>query len=108
MFWKGFDSYWRVGLSTSIVLLVLPVWLMCTEKLVRTTITLPYTLKEKMDRSGENWSQVIREMISQRIEEGGQSDMAEAVILNEKVKRLAPKNWSSLQVIKQWRRRTST
>jgi metal-responsive CopG/Arc/MetJ family transcriptional regulator len=81
---------------------------MVTEKLVRTTITLPAELKEKMNRSGENWSEVIREMIRQRIEEEGQTDMAEAIILNEKVKRSAPKNWSSLQVIKQWRRRTST
>jgi hypothetical protein len=81
---------------------------MGTEKLVRTTITLPSALKKKMAKSDENWSQVIREMIRQRIEEEGQSDMAEAVILNEKVKRPAPKDWSSLQVIKQWRRRAST
>ena len=81
---------------------------MGTEKLVRTTITLPSDLKEKMTRSDENWSQVIREMIRQRIEEEGEADMAEAIILNEKVKRPAPKNWGSLQVIKQWRRRTST
>jgi len=81
---------------------------MATEKLVRTTITLSSTLKEKMTRSNENWSQVIREMIRQRIEEEGEMDMAEAIILNEKVRRPAPKNWSSLQVIKQWRRRTST
>ena len=81
---------------------------MGTEKLVRTTITLPSELKEKMTRSDENWSQLIREMIRQRIEEEGEADMAEAIILNEKVKRPAPKNWSSLQVIKQWRRRTST
>jgi hypothetical protein len=31
--------------------------------------------------------------------------MAEAVILNELVRRDAPKNWSSLEVIKQWRRK---
>jgi len=81
---------------------------MGTERLVRTTITLPSELKEKMTRSDENWSQVIREMIRERIEEEGEADMAEAIILNERVKRPAPKNWSSLQVIKQWRRRTST
>jgi len=78
------------------------------EKLVRTTITLPSSLKEKMDESEENWSQVIREMIRQRIEEEGQTDTAEAIILNERVKRPAPKDWSSLQVIKEWRRKTNT
>ena len=82
--------------------------LMRTEKLVRTTITLPLSLKEMMNGSEENWSQVIREMIRQRIEEEGDTDMAEAIILNERVKRPAPKNWSSLQVIKQWRRRANT
>jgi hypothetical protein len=78
------------------------------ERLVRTTITLPLSLKEKMDRTDANWSEVIREMLKQRIEEESESDMAEAVILNERVRRPAPKDWSSLQVIKQWRRRTSS
>ena len=76
-----------------------------TEKLVRTTITLPTSLKEKMKRVEANWSEEIREMIRQRIEEEGEADMAEAVILNERVKRRAPKDWNSLSVIKQWRRR---
>lgn len=78
------------------------------DKLVRTTITLPASLKEKMDETNTNWSEAIREMIAQRIDEEGQTDMAEAVILNERVKRSAPKDWSSLRVIKQWRRRTNS
>ena len=78
------------------------------EKLVRTTITLPASLKEKMDLAETNWSQEIREMISERIEEEGEGDMAEAVILNERVKRRAPEDWTALSVIKQWRRRTSS
>ena len=78
------------------------------EKLVRTTITLPASLKEKMDRIETNWSEEIREMISERIEEEGEGDMAEAVVLNERVKRRAPEGWSALSVIKQWRRRNNT
>jgi hypothetical protein len=78
------------------------------EKLVRTTITLPASLKEKMDQIDANWSEEIREMISQRIEEEGSTDMAEAVILNERVKRQAPKDWDALTVIKQWRKRMSS
>ena len=77
------------------------------DKLVRTTITLPASLKEKMRRTDTNWSEAIREMIAQRLDEEGQADMAEAVILNERIRRPAPKAWSSLKVIKQWRRRTS-
>ena len=78
------------------------------QKLVRTTITLPSSLKEKMAHTDENWSEVIREVLTRRFEEEGEADMAEAVILNERVRRPAPRDWSSLQVIKQWRRRTSS
>ena len=78
------------------------------ERLVRTTITLPQSLKEKMSRMEVNWSEQIREMITQRVEEEGNADMAEAVILNEKVKRQAPRDWNSLAVIKQWRKRRSS
>ncbi len=77
------------------------------EKLVRTTFTIPSSLKEKMSEADENWSEVIREILTQRLEEEGNADMAEAVILNERVKRPAREDWSSLQVIKQWRRRTN-
>lgn len=69
---------------------------------------LPRSLKEKMQRTGENWSEVIRDLVSQRLDEEGQTDMAEAVILNERVKRAAPEGWDSLQVIKRWRKRTSS
>jgi len=75
------------------------------DKLVRTTITLPSSLKEKMQRTDVNWSEAIRQMISQRLEEEGEPNMVEAVILNERVRRDAPKGWSSLEVIKQWRRK---
>lgn len=78
------------------------------EKLVRTTITIPLSLKEKMAQTDENWSGVIRDMLARRLEEEGEADMAEAVILNERIRRPAPKGWSSLQVIKQWRRRTNS
>jgi hypothetical protein len=77
-------------------------------KMVRTTITIPSSLREMMSRTNTNWSEVIRETISQRLEEEGQPDMAEALILNERVKREAPRNWNSLRVIKKWRRRTSS
>jgi len=77
------------------------------ERLVRTTITIPASLKEKMERADENWSEVIREVLVQRLEEEGEQDMTEALILNERIRRPAPKDWDSLQVIKQWRRRAS-
>ena len=77
------------------------------DKLVRITIALPASLKEKMQQTNTNWSEAIREMIAQRLEEG-EADMSEAVILNEMVKRPAPKNWSGLKPIKRWRRGTGS
>jgi hypothetical protein len=78
------------------------------DKLVRTTITLPASLKDRMERMDTNWSEAIREMITQRLEEEGQGGMAEAVILNERIRRPAPKGWSTEKVIKQWRRRRNS
>lgn len=78
------------------------------EKLVRTTITIPSSLKEKMSQADENWSQVIREVLIQRFEEEGEADMAEAVILNERIRQPARKDWSNLEAIKQWRRRANS
>ena len=78
------------------------------DRLVRTTITLPASLKDRMERMDTNWSEAIREMITQRLEEEGQEGMAEAVILNERIRRPAPKGWSAEKVIKQWRRRRTS
>jgi hypothetical protein len=51
---------------------------------------------------------VIRDVISKRLDEEGEADMAESVILNERVSHRAPKYWSSLQVIKQSRGKTNS
>ncbi len=52
------------------------------DKLVRTSITLQASLKEMMLQTSTNWSEAIREMVAQRLQEG-QTDMAEAIVLNE-------------------------
>ena len=73
------------------------------DELVRTTVTIPRALKRRMAARKTNWSKVIREMLAQRIEEA-EPNMTEAVILNERVRRAASAGWSSLKVIKRWRR----
>lgn len=72
------------------------------QKLVRTSIALPASLKRRMDQSDLNWSQVAREAIAAKLEEGC-SNVAEAVLLNERLRRKAPPGWDSTRVIKQWR-----
>lgn len=76
------------------------------ERLVRTTFTLPASLKEKMSEVRANWSEEIREMVGQRLAEDEElPDMTEALLLNERVRRPAPRGWSSLEEIKRWRKR---
>ena len=78
------------------------------ERLVRTTITLPASLKAKMSATETNWSEEIREMIEERLGDDGVPNMAEALILNERARRKAPAGWSSLAEIKKWRKSASS
>jgi len=58
-----------------------------------------------MDAAGVNWSAYLREVISQRIKQEGERNVAEAVLLNEKLRRKAPSGWESGRVIREWRGR---
>ncbi|RLG74499.1 MAG: hypothetical protein DRO23_06525 [Thermoprotei archaeon] len=51
-----------------------------------------------------NWSEVVREAILNKIHEEERKNLAEALLINEKLRRNAPKNWDSTEVIKKWRR----
>jgi len=58
-----------------------------------------------MDAAGVNWSAFLREVISQRIKQEEERNVAEAVLLNEKLRRKAPSGWDSGRVIREWRGR---
>jgi len=51
-----------------------------------------------------NWSEVVREAILNKIQEEEKKNLAEALLINEKLRRNAPRNWDSTEVIKRWRR----
>ena len=57
-----------------------------------------------MWRGLSNSAWEMPDMISEGVKEEGEPEMAEAVILNERVKRAAPKDWNSSDAIKKWRR----
>ncbi len=44
----------------------------------------------------------IEEIIEKLLDEG-RKDIVEALILNEKLRRRAPKGWDSTEIIKKWR-----
>jgi Arc/MetJ-type ribon-helix-helix transcriptional regulator len=73
------------------------------EKMVRTSVTIPKSLKEKMDKVDINWSAALREAIRRRIDYEHQKNTVEAVLINEKLKRKAPEGWDSTKVIRLWR-----
>ena len=73
--------------------------------MARTSISLPGSLKRQMDAAGVNWSAYLREVISQRVKQESERNVAEAVLLNEKLRRRAPKGWDSTRVIRDWRNR---
>jgi len=78
-----------------------------TGRMARTSVTIPKWLKQEMNRVEVNWSAVVRDAIKRRLEYEHEKDVVEAVLLNERLKRKAPKGWDSAKVIRFWRSRRS-
>ena len=76
-----------------------------SEKMVRTSVTVPESMKAEMDKVGVNWSAVAREAIRRELEWGHESSTIEAVLINEKLRRKAPEGWDSTKEIRAWRNR---
>jgi len=76
-----------------------------SEKMVRTSVTIPESMKQEMERVDANWSAVVREAIRRKLEWEHEKDTVEAVLINEKLKRKAPEGWDSTRVIRAWRSR---
>jgi len=76
-----------------------------SERMVRTSVTIPESMKEEMERVDVNWSAVVREAIRRKLEWEGERDTVEAVLINERLRRKAPEGWDSTEVIRAWRGR---
>ena len=76
-----------------------------SEKMVRTSVTIPESMKEEMVKMDVNWSAVVREAIRRKLEGEHEKDTVEAVLINEKLRRRAPQGWDSTKVIRAWRSR---
>ncbi|TMI06574.1 hypothetical protein E6H34_10390 [Candidatus Bathyarchaeota archaeon] len=73
--------------------------------MTRTSISLPVNLKREMDAAEVNWSAYLRDAISERLKWETERNVAEAILINEKLRRKAPKGWDSAKVIREWRDR---
>lgn len=61
-------------------------------------------LKEKMDSLKHlNWSEIIRKAIKSEIQNETEINKAKAVLLNEKIRKIAPKNFNSVDIIRKFR-----
>jgi len=76
-------------------------------KMARTSISLPESLKRQMESVDVNWSALVREAIVQRLKHESERDVAEALLINERLRRKAPRGWDSARVIRYWRSRRS-
>lgn len=50
-----------------------------------------------------NWSEVIRKAIKSEIQNKTEVNKAKAVLLNEKIRKKAPKNFNSTEIIRKFR-----
>ena len=61
-------------------------------------------LKKKMDSLKHlNWSEIIRKSIKSEIQNENEINKAKAVLLNEKIRKKAPENFNSLDIIRRFR-----
>jgi len=70
------------------------------------TVKIDQDLKEAMRKLRYvNWSEVVMEAIRRKVKEEGSRNLAEAVLLNERLRRKAPEGSDSAKVIREWRLR---
>lgn len=70
------------------------------------TVRVDPEVKRRMRRfSYVNWSEVVRRAILERLREEEGRSVAEALLINERLRRRASEGWDSTEVIKAWRRR---
>jgi Arc/MetJ-type ribon-helix-helix transcriptional regulator len=68
------------------------------------SIRIDPELKKKMDSLKHlNWSEIIRKAIRSEIRNETEISKAKAVLLNEKIRKIAPENFNSVEIIRKFR-----
>jgi Arc/MetJ-type ribon-helix-helix transcriptional regulator len=68
------------------------------------SIRIDPELKKKMDSLKHlNWSEIIRKAIRSEIQNEIEINKAKAVLLNEKIRKIAPENFNSVEIIRRFR-----
>ncbi|MHA2100195.1 MAG: hypothetical protein ACW99A_16085 [Candidatus Kariarchaeaceae archaeon] len=72
--------------------------------------TVSVRISDEMKREMEkhptvNWSEVLRQAICQKLNNQNESNLVKAVLLNERIRKVAPEGWDSTDFIRKDRRR---
>ena len=60
--------------------------------------------KKKMSQLRQvNWSSVLREAIEKKLAQESNRDLASAILTTDKLRKKAPPDWNSVEVIRFWR-----
>ncbi|MCS4539828.1 MAG: hypothetical protein HYU03_03950 [Thaumarchaeota archaeon] len=77
---------------------------MAIESMSIITVRVDRQTKKKMEQFKDvNWSEVVRKAIREKIEGTRRSNLALAVLLNERIRLKAPMGYNSTSVIREWR-----
>ena len=69
------------------------------------TVRVDPEVKKRMKKySHINWSEVVRRAILEELQKEEKRNIAEALLINEKLRRKAPRGWDSTEAIREWRR----
>jgi len=69
------------------------------------TVRVDPEVKKLMEKySHIDWSEVVRRAILEELEREERRNIAEALLINERLRRKAPRGWDSTRAIKRWRR----
>ena len=68
------------------------------------SVRIDSELKKQMDRLKHlNWSEIIRNAINKEIQNETETNLAKAVLLNEKIRKKADENFNSTDIIRRFR-----
>ena len=72
--------------------------------MVNISVRIDPELKKKMDSLKHlNWSEIIRKAIKKEIQNETEINKAKAILLNEKIRKKAPENFDSVEIIRKFR-----
>lgn len=72
--------------------------------MVNFSVRIDTDLKKKMDSLKHlNWSEIVRRAIKSEIKGQSEINKAKAVLLNEKIRKKAPQDFNSVNIIRKFR-----